>query len=85
MAQPTNGRQQLAGCQPSRFRRPRARGVRRIEDIDIQGEVDVLRPIQGFGYRLLQDGREADAVNLRHEMGPHSLRAHPGQQLIIGD
>ena len=55
-----------------------------IDDVDVDRQVDHLRPVEGLGDGIGDDRLAAALLDLGHEVPAHALLAHPVQRLGPG-
>ena len=71
--------------QPARFRRAGTRGVRRVDGIHVDRNVEMVRSSrERFVDGPLQDRVEPVSLHLGHEVGVHLLLFHPGHHVGSG-
>ena len=78
---PADGPQQLARQHPARLGRARSRAPARIDDVDVDREVDRVRAVERLGDGVVDDGLGAALLDLGHEVPAHALLAHPLEDL----
>ena len=78
---PADRPEQLAGDEAARLRRPRPRRQARIDDVDVEAQVDRVRPVEGLGDRVVDDRLGAALLDLGHEVVAEALGLHPLERL----
>ena len=77
-------RKQLARQHAARFGRPGRRGHARVDDIDVDGQVDAVRPVERLHDRVGEHRLAAPLFDLGHGVPPHALFAHPLERRLVG-
>ena len=72
-----DGPQQLARQQAPGSGVPVSRRQARIEHVDVDRQVDGVRPVERLGDRVGDDGLRAPLLDLGHEVVAQAVLAHP--------
>src|SRR5262249_45780149 len=83
MTEPPDDREHLAGREAAWLRSAGTRSVGGVEHVDVKREEEELGALERLADGLLHDTVEAVKLDLCHEVGAHSLLAHPVEKLVV--
>ena len=72
-----DGAEHLAGQHPARLGRPGPGRHARVDDVDVEREVDRVGAVERLGDRVGDDGLGAALLDLAHEVPAQALLLHP--------
>ena len=75
------GAQHLAGEHAAGLGRPGAGRHARVDDVDVEGQVDRVRAVERLGDRVVDDRLGAALLDLAHEVPAQALLLHPVERL----